>query len=351
MYYKQAAMLAELPRDTFWAEISRSTISSDPVRAIYFTRTLAVLLYFTQANYWIASVYFSFISFLGTLYFVKQIGVANGQMLRSVFVAFLFFPSIVFWSSGLMKESLAFASLMFLSGFYIKVKNGKIHWQDGLGLLTSVLILALLKNYILVVALPVFLILVQDHYFRKYHKNFLGSGLRVLVISLLLLLIGYLFGLKLFPNFEPDTLLSDIEISRQFIYQYSPDSFNIHSYSGLGVLDFAINTFYYLFSSLFRPLLFESWDFPIWLASIENSFILLMLIWKIAFTRWRFEATNFEGFTILIYALFMGCMLAYSLPNLGTVSRMKVYYMPFLLWLILNNHPIWDKWTKIKILR
>ncbi len=350
IYYHNASILAAQPWGDFWAAIFTPTISSDPVRAIYFERMLAVLLYFTRADYWMASLYFSLVSFLGSLYLIEQIVRFRPSFSQSAALSFIFLPSICFWSSGLLKESLAFAALAFFIGFYVKIVKVKVAAYDWMGVVISVGILGLLKSYVLMVSLPIYLVLLQDHYFKSYQKNWLGTYPRLILLSAISLPIIYFSFVALFPNFHWNQLFHDIEVSRQDVYQNSIGT-KVYSFTGMAAFDPLTNFFHYLFAGLFRPVLFESWDFPVWISAVENALISILLIWKLwAIARIRMSF-SLEGLMTLIYVLFLAFALAYSLPNLGTISRMKVYYLPFLMLLILHRHPAWDHLRKLPFLR
>ena len=349
-YFEKATELAQLPWSDFWVTITSQPISSQPVRAIYFERMVGAVLFITQANYWIASLYFSFLSFLGALYFVIQVAKFRASHLTSAVLTFLVFPSVVFWSSGIMKESMAFAGLMVLAALYLKIINEQFKWVDVAGLLVSAFVLGLLKSYILIVAIPVFLLLIQDYYFKNYYENPLGTGTRLAVIGVVVLPASYFIFSFLFPNFHWNNLFNDIEISRQNIYQNSYRSLNVYSFTELGVFTPVVNFFHYLFSGIFRPQLFESWEFPVWLAAVENFVIMTLVGWKVYTIRLKLNLVTLEGFMVFAYILFLAWMLAYSLPNLGTISRMKVYYMPFFMFVVMKDHPVLNHLQKLKFL-
>src|SRR5690606_10865836 len=84
---------------------------TDP-RAIFLTRIASVFDVLTQHNYWLISAWFSFIGFLGAWYLVVTLRRLIPSVGVAAVVAFLFLPSATFWSSGLIKETLAMAGLL-----------------------------------------------------------------------------------------------------------------------------------------------------------------------------------------------------------------------------------------------
>ncbi len=96
-------------------------------RALFLSKVVSVFGLFTASNYWIISCYFSCLAFAGAWYLVKIIRRCNAHYTLAAVLAFLFFPSVVFWSSGIVKESLAMASLYFLSAVFLSYWETYIH--------------------------------------------------------------------------------------------------------------------------------------------------------------------------------------------------------------------------------
>ncbi len=79
------------------------------------------------------SLYFSAISFFSSWFLVQKINRLFEGVQPAAILGFLFFPSVVFWSAGVIKESLAMAALFFLSLIFLKVwKREKLHWIEWL---------------------------------------------------------------------------------------------------------------------------------------------------------------------------------------------------------------------------
>src|SRR5690606_33751851 len=82
-------------------------------RALFFSKLTSVFCLFTGTNYWITGLYFSFIAFVFSWYLVRII-VNQFSIVAPAVFAFLFFPSILFWTSGIIKEALALPALFFI---------------------------------------------------------------------------------------------------------------------------------------------------------------------------------------------------------------------------------------------
>ena len=84
-------------------------------RTAFFVKMISVVNIFTISNYWISSLWFSFLSFLASFYFFRNVvkHFPTSEIIAAL--AFLFFPSVIFWSSGIIKESVGLAALFILS--------------------------------------------------------------------------------------------------------------------------------------------------------------------------------------------------------------------------------------------
>jgi len=67
----------------------------------------------TGSSYWITSLYFSFIGFTAMWWIANLIADKFPGFRKNSAIAFLFVPSVVFWSSGITKESLLIACIRY----------------------------------------------------------------------------------------------------------------------------------------------------------------------------------------------------------------------------------------------
>jgi hypothetical protein len=90
-----------------------------------------------------------------------------------------------------------------------------------------------------------------------------------------------------------------------------------------------------LFSGLFRPFIFEVSNPLQFIVAMENLAICILMIitlWKVKF---RVSIRNIYGISAAIYVFSLAVLLAFATPNFGTLSRYKVGYWPFFVFLLL----------------
>jgi hypothetical protein len=300
-------------------------------RALFLVKWIAVLNFIDGNNYWITSLYFSVISFFASWTFYKTLSKYFPSNKMEAAISILFVPSIVFWGSGIIKESLALASLFGLTSCFLRsyfnkafqllpfiiamfcfwvLWNLKYYWAGvWLAVVVPLVIISFLKNKIAFV--------------NRYPKS---SWVFVLFFTAVCVSVIH-------PNFYLHRVLLVITDNHDAYINVSDPSDVIH-FQNLrpSMYSVAMNSPWALFSGLFRPFIFESGNILQAAASVEN-FILFVLflicLWKLPnyFPQW----TELH-LALAIYIILLSIFLALSTPNFGSLSRFKVGFTPFI-WL------------------
>ena len=316
-----------------WEEF---TLSSQP-RAFFTAKVLSVFNILTFNSYWMSSLYFSLFSFLGLWYLADKISTYFPGTKTAAAVAFLFFPSMVLWSSGIIKESIAIGALGFISGIVLETIHYKRIRYRVLWLIPLLVVMFSVKYYYAVALIPVLAgVLITALVFRNS-----GSLLKLASFTgvFLILVIPASF---LHPNLNPDRVL-DVIVSNHDAFVLKSEAGNIVNYSDLSprISDVIRNTPRALFAGLFRPLAFEGGTLLKIFTGIENLVLLLFALAAIYnLKKHRSGDENLLLFGSLVYICIMAVFLSLSTPNLGTLARYKVGFMPLFLFLVMNNNPI-----------
>lgn len=290
----------------------------------------AILDLFTQGNIWLNLIISAFVAFCGAYFLaLAMLGFCNGRRWVAVVSAFLV-PSVVFWSSGMMKECLVMFSvgLLMFSWTALWRKFGIIKL---LVVIVSAWLLFLAKFYVLLAMLPGMVVFALPSKFGT--KKMLISSVAVLVVVVALFFFsGSIFGYDLVDtivnkqhdfinmvNFEADYSGSNIEIKELEPTLASFASALVPAY---------INT-------LFRPFVTEADSLIKLVCSAENVlFLLLFLYMCIRFKRVDNNQFRFILFTFY-FMLVLYALIGMTTPNLGALVRYKIPVMPFMLFSIL----------------
>lgn len=352
-YFEDGVMLADLGRSDLplyirflWAGDDSFSVWGDlnflQSRALFMAKITSVVNLVSHNNYWISTLYFSFASFLSAWWLVKTIVRLHTSLKYAAAIGFLFFPSVVFWSSGLIKESLAMSSLFFLSVIFLKFWQKEIVgiWECILTAI-SLWLLWSLKYYYLAVFLPVISASLVVRLVFSHWRKFQPLAYRILVWCMVFF-VPILAVSLLRPNFYPDRFLHVIVSNYEEFHAISDPDDLIH-YDNLQATVTSIlkNAPWALFSGLFRPLPWEAGTILQVLISIEN--ILLIILSCAALRNVNKIVRSPERMLLLsvfLYVVMLCVFLSLSTPNFGTLSRYRVGFLPFFFLLITIENPI-----------
>jgi hypothetical protein len=351
LYFQDGSSLAEVARGNFAAYVNyvvnstgefSSGFTREAPRALFLVKIVSVFSLLSFDNYWIIACHFSLFSFLGSWFLVKRIHCYLPELTASAVVAFLFFPSMVFWSSGLIKESLALSSLFFLSGIFLELWFGRnfaiAHW---LLVIFASWVLWNLKYYVGAVFFPIVLAALA---YRFIHVRFLKQGrlLTKLFYWVLIFIIPISVVSFLKPNFHPQQFLHVIVDNNRAYNNLSAPEDLIHFHNleptPASVL---VNAPWAFFSGLFRPVIWESGNVLQLLVSLENL-LLLALTAMALYNFWDIVRSPYRMliFCTLVYVGALCIFITLSTPNFGTLARYRVGYLPFFIFLVCSNQHI-----------
>lgn len=353
-YFTQAKLLTTFAGEDFGAYL-QFLISGDlpaagfealagyPPRALFFSRWVSLPALVTGNNYWLTSCFFSMVSFLSSWYLVKQLVRMFPALQLHFTIAFQFFPSVVLWSSGVIKESLALAALFFTVTVFLKLWNrdrpALSHWVV---LIPSIWVLWYLKYYFAAILLPVLIteLIMKRLIVSRYKLNTVAYGATWLVLFILPVAVIS----TLHPNLNLNRVL-EVVVTNHDLFVAMSDPAEVIGYQALqpewgSVLR---NVPMALSAGLFRPFVWEVSNPLQLLAAIENLVVLLLavgLAGSLVRRRWDFSGLWFAA---VFYSLMLCLLLALSTPNLGTLSRYKVGFLPFLLMVLSSPNIFIDK--------
>ncbi|MEK6782513.1 MAG: hypothetical protein AABY93_12455 [Bacteroidota bacterium] len=317
-------------------------------RSLFFVKIVSFVNLLTGDNYWISSLYFSLFSFLSAfLLFQKMATSFTGSKVAAA-IAFLFFPSVVFWSSGIIKESLALAGLFMISRVYITlVTNSKPYWWEWLLMLLSGIVVWNLKYYWFAVFMPIGMTTLVVHLIRLR----VSLNLNLAILMWITFFLIFCFAVTLFhPNFYIENFLLVLVDNYNQFMRISPQG-NIQYQLKPTWWSVILNSPLALVSGLFRPFMWEVTNLLQLIVAIENLFIFILFVPALIHIRIIGQSTQrLLLFSIAVYILILCLFLALSTPNLGTLARYKVGFLPFLVFILLADNLVLD-WIRLQFNR
>lgn len=306
-------------------------------RALFLSKITSVVVLLSGYNYWITTVYFSFAPFLASWMLVKEFSVCCDRYAKPAVFAFLFFPSAVFWSSGLIKESVAMSCLFFLVAVSIRLWRGLpvAIWQWIL-FLPAVWLLWGLKYYYLAVLLPViFTELVMQ---RLIRPRLVMRPVVDVLAWLMVFMIPAVVASLVHPNFYPERFL-EVVVSNYEVFEKISDAGDMIVFPDLTpeVGSIAQHAPKAVLSGLYRPFLWEANGVLQILSSLENA-LLVLLTFGFAVQVVKNRKAEPLFLPAIVYCILLITFLALSAPNFGTLSRYRVGMLPFFVLLITSDN-------------
>jgi len=315
-------------------------------RVFFMTKLLSMAGIITYKNYWLSGLYFSYFSYLGMYYLANTLATYCPSKKHIAAISFLLFPSVVFWSAGVSKESIVMGSLCFIVGFSIPFLTvSKKIWLPKILLIALFFWLLLkLKYYYVGALIPVmaasFITAALRFKFKGIEKNYFTHLGTWLVVFFLLLYLAT----NIHPNLSTKNFFNRVVETHNLIYEKSnPEDLIAYNKLEPNVKSFVTNIPKALFSGLYRPTILDAKSkFQYWVA-FENLILLLLTIG--ALTR-LFRITKYPNkilmFSTVVYIFILASFMALSSPNFGTLVRYKIGFLPFFIFLVSTNNPIID---------
>ena len=311
-------------------ELKSILVFVDQPRALLFSKIVSVFYLFSGGNYWIIGAFLSLINFFCLHFLVSELNKKFMGVKKASVFAFYFLPTFVFWTSGLLKESLAIGALAVAVAIVIRLirKQKYGNFPYWIALFISTMLLWELKYFYAAIAIPMLIgILLFDVLtkWKKVHPIFI----------LFVFFVGILIVSNFHYNLDYSRVLTVIYENHQLGLQSSQEDV-IHYYNFDGSLyGFLLNMPLAFISGLFRPFIFEVSNPLQILVALENLIIFILLIVAIWKSRHQIFIKNLFVIATLIYVFSLAVLLAFATPNFGTLSRYKVGYWPFFVLLVI----------------
>lgn len=307
----------------------------------------AVLSFLTFNKYLLISIGFGFFSFSGIwklFYVFYQLNGRKHVRLLAFFV--LYFPSIWFWGSGLLKEPICIGALGFI--VYIVYKNfveKRFSKRDMLTLLLMLFILTIVKGYITGILMVSFLALIFYNAICKI-KNLIFRFTAFVIILVVLTITLFTLDVTVYVKDFVDSSFSQIQ-AMQRSYQAVQEIEDVSNKGAFLITNMnpsfesiILNSPGVISTCLFRPFIWESQKIIIFFASLEALLTLLFTLYILLKTKFLgFFAYIFSNAFLLfcfIFSILAALVIGYTTFNFGTLIRYKIILLPFYFFILIH---------------
>ncbi|MBK9525439.1 MAG: hypothetical protein IPO39_11990 [Bacteroidetes bacterium] len=256
---------------------------------------------------------------------------------REFAIAILFMPSVVFWGSGLLIDSMTFAAVAaFTASFHHLLKIRTHTLRNIIYIIISSYILILIKPYIFFAVLPGSILWLVGYQLSKVTNPLVKSTIAPLLIALsvlsgylMLRLMGETLGEYSVTNVLDKAYVTNQDLKQEY---YQGAAFDIGDFDPtvqgiLGKIPAAIT------AALFRPYLWEAYNAGMIMSSVENFVLLMITIYLVFKMRVYYLFLLMFRHHILFFSVFFSLFFSFSVglttSNFGSMVRYKIPAIPF----------------------
>lgn len=290
-------------------------------------------------KYLIITLFFGLFSFAGLwrLFLVFK-DINKDKELKVLAWAILFVPSVWFWGSGLIKDSICIGGIgfiiHFLYGLFIR-KEFSIKSLTGLVLLAYMVFI--IKSYI-IIGLALGLVVYIFYKFITPFKNIVIRSFIILIFLFATLVVIFVTNftdqLKLLAE---ESMVQVDNFKRNYEAVQNDDESSKGSLEikemDLSLAGMIANSPVKVFTCLYRPFIWESRKIFILFSSLESLLLLLSTLYVMSKLKilgfFREMFNNPYILVSFIIAIFFALIIGFTTYNFGTMARYRIILMPF----------------------
>lgn len=306
--------------------------------AFFTSKFYTIVAFFSFGSFITASILSALISFTGIWKLFQVFYIEFPHLKKQLAIAILFIPSVVFWGSGMLKDSITISAVGWYTyafyNFFVLRKYKNLFLI--IYMFIAAYLLIAIKPYILFALLPGSIIWLSNQQIAK-----IGNKITRTVVAPFLITLGSIvafMSLNLLGDnlglYKVDSVMERASIVQQDLKQeyYRGNSFDIGDFEPTiaGMLSKAHLA---IFAALFRPSILDVRNPVMLLSAIENTYIMIltfMLLLRLKFIGfftiiWKNPLVLFS----VLFSLFFAFSVGISISNFGSMVRLKIPAIPF----------------------
>jgi hypothetical protein len=300
----------------------------------------ALIGLFTMTTYLPTAVIFAALSFIGIWKLYVVFTKLYPRLSKQLAYAILFIPSVIFWGSGFMKDTITLSCMGWVTHFFyiIFYENKKIV-ANSIFALIFLYTIYIIKSYIVMAFLPAILLWGVGLLSYKIKDTRLILFVRYFLYASAIggiALVGGKLEAEMFGEYNVESVASKSFVTRDYLFRVSNEQdgsgYTLGDFDPtlLGMLEQApagINV------TLFRPYLWEARKPIVMISAFESLFFLLFTIAVIVRNNpIRVVQRILSDETLqfcLIFTLVFAFAVGISTSNFGSLVRYKIPCLPF----------------------
>lgn len=326
-------------------------------KAIFVARIITPLVMLSFKSFVVTAILLAWICYTGIWRLYLLFNEQFPDLQRQFAISVLFIPSVVFWGSGLLKDTITISAVgWYTYHFYKFFIQKKYKISSLLYVIFAAYLLIAIKPYILFALLPGSLIWLSNDRLAKVGNKLLKYLAAPFFISLG---IGISFfalsnmkdflGLYALDNVLDRAVVVNLDQKQEY---YGGNSFDIGEFdanigSMLGKAHLAIA------ATLFRPYLWDARNPVMLLSALENTYIMLLTLFLLVRLKFFGFFTMIGKNPLLLFSTLFSLFFAFSVgiatSNFGSLVRLKIPCIPFFVSSLFVLKYFYEQKTKKKL--
>jgi hypothetical protein len=326
-------------------------------KAFFVSRLISPLCLLAFQSYVITSILLAWICYSGAWRLFLLFNEHFPKLQKQLAISILFVPSVIFWGSGLLKDTITFSAVgWYTYYFYVFFIKKKYNFSGAFFIFISSFLLISIKPYIFFALVPGSviwlsnerLVTVKNRLIRKLVAPlFISGGIALGVF--VLAQMGDVLGVYAIDKVLDKAVESNFDQKQDY---YGGNSFDIGDFDASigGVLS---KSHLAITATLFRPFLWDAKNPVMFLSALENTYIMLLTI-LLLFKLKLFGFFNLIGENpLLLFSMLFSLFFAFSVglatSNFGSLVRLKIPCIPFFVSSLFVLKHLYEQKTKKKL--
>lgn len=302
-------------------------------------RLCSLFVWLSGNNFLTTGLIFAWLSYGGIFKLFLLFNELFPGMEKKFAIAILYMPSVIFWGSSILKDTVTFScACWMIYAVYNVIIKPKRPLRYLLILILSSLIIISIKPYIFVAFLPGITLWITYHRILK-----IKSGFFRLILGPGIILTGVAVSTVIFVTFSDslgeygsiDKAVNKAVVTKNDLTReaYGKNSFDI------GQIDGSVGGLLSKFpaavmAGLFRPYLWDATNPVMLFSALENTFLFIMFL-RVFFKNGLQFFPRIFGNPVLtlcfVFSIFFSFALGLTTANFGALVRYKIPAIPFFL--------------------
>lgn len=289
-------------------------------------RLNALLRFLSFGHYYVHVVFICFLSLTGITAITKVFARHFPGLSIQIFLVFVMLPSVLFWGSGLLKDSLVFFSMGFTLFYFDRlIYSGKNTLLSAALFAAGMFLLMITRFHVFLLLIPAFAAWGISEQRKLNPAAVFGS-----------LLLLFLTGLYAIQFINPRYDLAALLVRKQEAFIQLAITSEANSYIEIpklhdSFISMLLNAPMGFLTCLTRPFVTDSGSFLVLLSAAENMVVLLFVVWSLFYLKIKAMRHHPLLWFTLYFAVSSFMLIGMVTPILGAIVRYKAQALPFLI--------------------